>query len=35
MQERFLQFLQRGELLLVDGFEALGLFAEGVELTYD
>ena len=26
VQQRLLQLLQRGELLLVDGFEALGFF---------
>ena len=32
MQQRLLQRIQRGELLLVDGFEALGFFVEVIEL---
>ena len=35
VQQRFFQFLQRGELLLVDGFEALGFGVKGIELAYD
>src|SRR3989339_1134995 len=30
MQQRLLQLIERGELALVEGFEALGFFAEGV-----
>lgn len=32
MQQRLLQLVQGGELALVEGFEALGFFAESVEL---
>ena len=32
VQQRFLQFLQLGEFLLVDGFEVLGFLVEFVEL---
>jgi hypothetical protein len=35
MQQRLLQFVQGGELALVEGFEALGFFVEGVEFDGD
>ena len=33
MQQRLLQFVEGGELALVEGFEALGFFAECVEVV--
>jgi hypothetical protein len=35
VEERLFQRFQRGELLTVDGCEALGFCAQGSELTYD
>ncbi len=35
MQQGFFQGFERGELLLVDGFEALGFFAKLVERGND
>jgi hypothetical protein len=35
MQQRLLQLVEGGELALVEGFEALGFFAEGVEFGSD
>ena len=34
-QQRLFQFLQHGELLLIDGFEALGFGGKGIELAHD
>jgi hypothetical protein len=33
LQQRLLQLVERGELALVEGFEALGFFAESVQLA--
>ena len=35
MQQGLLQFVEGGELALVEGFEALGFFADGVEVLDD
>ena len=35
VQQRLLQRVQRGKLLLAEGFEALGFFVKGVELGCD
>lgn len=32
MQQRLLQLVEGGELALVEGFEALGFFRQGIEL---
>ena len=35
MQQRLFQFVEGGELALVEGGQALGFFAEGVKLGND
>lgn len=35
MQQRLLQLVQRGEFLLVEGFEALGFFVQHVDVAKD
>ena len=35
VQQRLLQRIQRGELALIDGGEALGFFCQGVEFSDD